>query len=295
MFYWLTELRATHLARQPLTNALLTNTLLTVLLTTAIPTAGLLAQTIPSRQPAAAPTDTLTGQPAPNPAGPRRPWYRGALLRGSLVPVALITYGASTINGRGIYSSYQAKKAVRETFGAFRTPLDHLLPAVPYLGLGALLLAGVEARHTPRNLGMLLVESEALMLSSVYLTKHLTRVQRPDSSTHRSFPSGHTAQAFLGASIIDREFRHKSHWYGIGAYALATGVGALRMVNNKHWQADVIAGAGFGIWSAHLGYLAQRPAAARRRRPPVNPGAWQFSPAWSPTGAVGLRLDWHPQ
>ena len=120
------------------------------------------------------------------------------------------------------------------------------------------MLHGVETRNDRVNLGLVVLKSEAIMLGSVYIVKTLTHVARPDGSDNLSFPSGHTAQAFLAASIVHTEFRDKSQWYGIGAYTLATSVAAFRMINDKHWESDVIAGAGFGILSAHLAYLSHR-------------------------------------
>lgn len=38
-----------------------------------------------------------------------------------------------------------------------------------------------------------------------------------------------------------------SIWHGISGYALAAGIGAFRVYNNKHWAGDVIFGAGLGI------------------------------------------------
>jgi membrane-associated phospholipid phosphatase len=250
----------------------------------------LCAQLAPADQPPTAVTDSVSV-----PARPR--WYRGALVRGSLVPAALIAYGASTLTSHGLYSSYQAKQAVRRTFGPYRTRLDDYLQFAPFVEIGAALVSGVEARDQRLDLALLVVKSEALMLSSVYLTKALTQVQRPDSSTHRSFPSGHTAQAFLAASIVHTEFRDRSPWYGVGAYALATSVAALRMINNKHWQADVVAGAGFGIWSAHLAYLSQPGRGGRSRRRPERggrhpQGQLRLAPEWYPGGAAGLRMCW---
>ena len=42
-------------------------------------------------------------------------------------------------------------------------------------------------------------------------------------------------------------------WYGAGAYAVAAGVGFMRMYNGRHWLHDVVAGAGVGILSARIG------------------------------------------
>ncbi len=75
--------------------------------------------------------------------------------------------------------------------------------------------------------------------------------ERPDGSGFDSFPSGHSVKAFIGAELVRMEYG----WgYGLGAYAVAAGVGYLRIYNEKHWDIDVLAGAGIGILSAHIGY-----------------------------------------
>jgi len=77
---------------------------------------------------------------------------------------------------------------------------------------------------------------------------------RPDSSNRLSFPSGHTAQAFISAEFLRQEYKDISPWIGVAGYAVAVGTGFLRRYNNKHWLNDVIAGAGVGILSTHLSY-----------------------------------------
>lgn len=78
---------------------------------------------------------------------------------------------------------------------------------------------------------------------------------RPDGDDRRSFPSGHTAWAFLGATSVMHELSDTSPWYAFGAYSFATGVAAQRVISNRHLPADVMAGAGVGILSAELGYF----------------------------------------
>jgi len=228
-----------------------------------------------------------------NPAGvsppvARVPWYKGKLVKATIVPAVLITYGATCINGNGLYSSYQANRDIHKLFPTFRTRLDDILIFAPYLELGGVLLAGVESRDDNLNIGLVVLKSELIMLSSVFLVKNLTKIRRPDNSDMLSFPSGHTAQAFLAASIVHNEFRHKSQWYGIGAYTIATSVAALRMINTKHWQSDVVAGAGFGILSAHLGYLTHR---NRWGRKPILPKGMTLTPTWQ-QGASGVGMVW---
>ena len=221
-------------------------------------------------------------------------FFRSKGFRACIVPAILIGYGASTINGNGLYSSYDVHNDVRHVFGSYRNHIDDFLQWAPYLEIPAVLLAGVETRNDRVNLGLVILKSEAIMLGSVYIVKTLTHVARPDGSDNLSFPSGHTAQAFLAASIVHTEFRDKSQWYGIGAYTLATSVAAFRMINDKHWESDVIAGAGFGILSAHLAYLSHR---NRWGRKPTGRGIGDTSctPTWSPAGGAGMCLRWQPK
>ena len=225
----------------------------------------------------------------PSPAP--RSFFKSKGFRAVAVPAVLIGYGISTINNNGFYSSYEAKRDIRRAFGSYRTRADDYLQFAPYFEIGGALLAGVDSRDDRINLGLVVLKGELIMLGSVFLVKRLSAIERPDSSANNAFPSGHTAQAFLAASIVHTELRDKSPWYGIGAYAIATSVAALRMVNNKHWQSDVVAGAGFGILSAHLAYLSHR---NRWGRKPLTREVG-YTPWWTPSGGTGITLTWRPR
>ena len=69
-----------------------------------------------------------------------------------------------------------------------------------------------------------------------------------------SFPSGHTAAAFMGAEFLWQEYKDVSPWYGIGGYVIAAGTGALRAWNDKYWVWDVVFGAGLGMLCTKLAY-----------------------------------------
>ena len=69
-----------------------------------------------------------------------------------------------------------------------------------------------------------------------------------------SFPSGHTATAFMTATMLYKEYGWRNPWWSIGSYTLAAFTGVSRILNNWHWMSDVAAGAAIGIGSVHLGY-----------------------------------------
>ena len=76
---------------------------------------------------------------------------------------------------------------------------------------------------------------------------------RPNGG-HGSFPSEHTATAFMGATLLAHEYGHKSIWIPIAGYSLATVTGVLRILNNRHYVSDVLVGAAIGILAAELAY-----------------------------------------
>ena len=79
-------------------------------------------------------------------------------------------------------------------------------------------------------------------------------VLRPDESNFFSFPSGHTATAFMTATLLYKEYGFKSVWVGIVAYAAAIITGMTRILNNRHWMIDVIVGAALGILLTEMAY-----------------------------------------
>lgn len=125
------------------------------------------------------------------------------------------------------------------------------LPAAVMLGMK---IGGVDGRSSWGRMLASDAFSALLMGSTVYFLKQTTHVMRPDGSNEHSFPSGHTATAFMTATMLTKEYGHKSPWIGIGAYSAATATGMMRMANNKHWLSDVLTGAGIGILSTEMGY-----------------------------------------
>lgn len=80
----------------------------------------------------------------------------------------------------------------------------------------------------------------AISMAATFGLKKTVNRTRPDGSDNESFPSGHTARAFAGASYLHYRYGLK---YGIPAYALSAAVGAARVDADKHHWTDVIASA----------------------------------------------------
>jgi len=79
--------------------------------------------------------------------------------------------------------------------------------------------------------------------ATVYGLKYMTHERRPNRTDSHSFPSGHTASAFSGATFIHKRYGIKR---AIIPYAMAGYTAFSRIATNKHWWWDTLAGAAIG-------------------------------------------------
>ncbi|MFZ4861122.1 phosphatase PAP2 family protein [Sphingobacterium sp. Mn56C] len=114
--------------------------------------------------------------------------------------------------------------------------------------------AGVKAKHSLKESLFTTVTAHLISTATVATLKRTTVVWRPDESAKNSFPSGHTATAFISAELLWQEYKDQSYWYGIAGYTVAAGTGFMRMYNNRHWLSDVAMGAGIGVLSTKIAY-----------------------------------------
>jgi membrane-associated phospholipid phosphatase len=96
-----------------------------------------------------------------------------------------------------------------------------------------------------------------MFVPAQYLKTHYDS-PRPDGESN-SFPSGHTAVAFVGAHVIYKEFKDSNPWIAYSGYAMGLIVAGSRVTHDKHWVADVMAGAGIAMLSTELAYLIYFP------------------------------------
>lgn len=211
--------------------------------------------------------------------------------RQTVLPASLITAGAVCLAPSFIRNGSRAvTDGVIDIRGQTkRLVFDDYVQYAPVVGALALGCAGVTARHTLGERTLILATSYATLAVLTNVPKALVDEKRPEFAGHNSFPSGHTATAFMGAELVRIEY---GGWYGLGAYAVATGVGFMRMYNGRHWLHDVVAGAGVGILSARIGELScslwQRLLHKRKKAP----AGFVLTPIASPfsSGYYGLAV-----
>jgi membrane-associated phospholipid phosphatase len=196
-----------------------------------------------------------------------------------IAPVSLITAGLLVIDEDEFISRTHILEEKNENAAFYNYHIDDYLQYVPAAAVFGLNAFGVKGKNSIVEESILLIKSELLMSAIVYTLKQTTNVQRPDSSTYNSFPSGHTAQAFVAATFLHKEYGHKSIWYSIGAYSVATTVGCMRVLGNRHWLSDVFVGAGIGILSTELVYATHKYTWSKRKLkltglPTYNRGAY---------------------
>jgi membrane-associated phospholipid phosphatase len=175
-----------------------------------------------------------------------------------LAPTILATAGLVTTIDNNIFDKYTVHEWRNNSVPHFRTNVDDYLQYAPIAVVYALDLFGVKGEHDVLNQTALLVKSELIVALIVFPMKKLTAVPRPDHGELTSFPSGHTAQAFAAATFLHKEYGREHPWYSVLAYTTASGIGVLRILNNRHWLSDVLVGAGVGIFSTNLAYLAHK-------------------------------------
>lgn len=171
-----------------------------------------------------------------------------------IIPAVFISYGTATLKINGLKQlNFSTRNEINE-----HKP-DHIrldnytqfAPGVLVYGLNAF---GVEGKHNFKDRSIIYGTSLLITSAITLPLKHITKEERPDGSNNLSFPSGHTAFAFASAQFMYREYKDTNFLLGISGYSFAVFTGVYRMLNDKHWFSDVVAGAGFGILSTEMSY-----------------------------------------
>jgi hypothetical protein len=124
------------------------------------------------------------------------------------------------------------------------------------------------------HLGMDLIRAQIVTEGLVQALKWSTRRCRPDGSNCLGFPSGHSAQTFAAATVLER---HLGWRRAALAYAVAAYVATSRLHDNRHYLSDVVFGAAVGTISGRT--ITQH-----------GPQNWALVAVPAPGGGVALAL-----
>jgi membrane-associated phospholipid phosphatase len=146
------------------------------------------------------------------------------------------------------------------------------------------IFTGGRLAHGPRFRAMTYDLANAAIVNLAYteILKVTVRRERPDGSNNQSFPSGHASDGFAWATVFERHYGWK---LGAPAYALAATMGYSRLVRDKHYLSDVVAGAA-------LGYIVGRTVVRVNSKPlgPASEKTLNVSPIVT-RNARGLQMS----
>ena len=169
----------------------------------------------------------------------------GVFNRDNLVPLLIggaAAGGASFLDGNG-------RDAVSNPGAGFGKTLETgggvLVRSIFVVGI----FAGGRFSHGRfRAMTYDLLDAAIVNFGYTALLKVAIKRERPNGQDNKSFPSGHTSNAFTLATVVERHYGWK---LGVPAYAVAAAMGYSRLVQDKHHLSDVVAG-------ATLGYIVGR-------------------------------------
>ncbi|MFK5880100.1 MAG: phosphatase PAP2 family protein [Flavobacteriaceae bacterium] len=136
----------------------------------------------------------------------------------------------------------------------FDSNLENIFLITPALELYTANIFKVPSKNTVIDQTKNLLIANLVTFGVSELLKQSTNELRPDGSDYLSFPSGHTANAFVMATVLHHEYIDSSPWLAYSGYAFSTATAVFRVLNNKHYVSDVLVGAGIGIAITELTY-----------------------------------------
>jgi len=177
-----------------------------------------------------------------------------SFLKKSIVPLSLIGVGLVVNYSNGTIGKENLQEQIQNSFPDFESNADDFLLFVPALTMYTADLLKVKSKNNAFDQTKYLVVSLLINNAITYGLKNITNVERPNGENNDSFPSGHTSNAFVMATVLHHEFINTSPWLAYSGYLFATTTGVFRVLNNKHWVSDVLVGAGIGILVTDLVY-----------------------------------------
>lgn len=114
-----------------------------------------------------------------------------------IIPTALIGIGIIGLESDWLkYQNKEMRDELQENIDK-KITIDDFTQYMPMGAIYGLNFCGIKAKHSIADHTIILGTAYALMGLSVNTMKITTGVERPDGSSRNSFPSGHTATAFM--------------------------------------------------------------------------------------------------
>lgn len=173
------------------------------------------------------------------------------IIKKGIFPLSLMIVGTA-ISGSKLEKNIK-KKIRGHIIDNFSLPIDNQMQYVPIAEMYLADLLGVKAKNHWFDQTKYLIISNLITAAITHTGKVIINKQRPNGSSH-SFPSGHSSFSFANATVLYEEFHESSPALAYSGYFLTSTVGALRIVNDKHWLSDVMVGAGLGILVTKMVY-----------------------------------------
>ncbi|MEN8124347.1 MAG: phosphatase PAP2 family protein [Bacteroidota bacterium] len=177
-----------------------------------------------------------------------------SFIKKSIVPISLIGTGLIINYSNGSLGKENLQENIQENLDDFHTNADDYLLFVPAITMYTADLLKIKSKNNAFTQTKYLAIAGITNSLITIGIKNLTKEERPNKEGDDSFPSGHTSNAFVMATVLHHEFIDSSPWLAYSGYLFATTTGVLRVLNNEHWISDVLVGAGIGILVTDLVY-----------------------------------------
>ena len=215
------------------------------------------------------------------------------------VPSVLVGVGVLAHSPRFNRTLYEAKREMQhetqEVFGGFDAHgIDDYTRHLPLAVAYGLLATDHRGERTALGFTLIYLAAHELDQGVVSHLKRLAAEARPNNANDlSSFPSSHTSQAFLTATLLHEQYGRQYPWLSVSGYAVAAATGTMRVLGNKHWATDVLAGAGIGFLSAETVWHLY--PALTRLLPKGMAHKLLLLPTYAPGGGGGFALAYVPK
>jgi len=168
-------------------------------------------------------------------------------IKSQIIPLSLMA-------ASGIIYATNIRNGIQDKLGNLtHTKIDDYIQYIPDVTVYFAHFLGCEHKNSLWNTTKYLAMSQILTAVFVQSVKRITNISRPYGGKY-TFPSGHTSQAFVGATAQYHEFKDYDKIFAYCGYVFASAVGIMRVTNNNHWSTDVLFGAGLGMLITNLVY-----------------------------------------